>query len=59
MAPVFADRDHFIRSAGLAGTEQVYAVMVNREGEVLARVGGAFDADKASKLRETLLLSGL
>ena len=59
LVPVFTDRDHFIRSAGLGGTEQVYAVVVNRDGEVLARVEGAFDAGKASKLRETLLLRAL
>ena len=57
--PIFTDRDQFIRSAGLAGTDQVYAVVINREGEVLARVGGAFGADKASSLREPLRQSGL
>ena len=59
LVPVFTDRDQFIRSAGLAGTDQVYAVVINREGDVLARAGGQFDADKASSLRETLRQSGL
>ena len=59
LVPVFTDRDQFIRSAGLAGTDQVYAVVINREGDVLARAGGEFDADKASSLRETLRQSGL
>ena len=54
LVPVFTDRASFVRSAGLNGTDQVYAVVVNRQGEVLARVEGQFDADKAQALRETL-----
>jgi len=54
MVPVFTDRASFVRSAGLGSTDQVYAVVVNRQGEVLARVEGQFDADKAQTLRETL-----
>lgn len=54
MVPVFTDRDQFVRSAGLRGTDQVYAVVVNRQGDVLARAEGMFDADKAQSLRETL-----
>ena len=55
LLPVFTDRDQFVRSVGLRGTDQVYAVVINRQGEVLARAEGAFDADKALNLRETLL----
>jgi hypothetical protein len=54
LVPVFTDRASFVRAAGLNGTDQVYAVVVNRQGEVLARVEGQFDADKAQTLRETL-----
>lgn len=54
LVPVFADRADFVRSAGLGGTHQFYAVVVNRDGDVLARVEGEFDADKAEILRETL-----
>lgn len=54
MMPVFTDRERFVRSAGLRGTDEVYAVVINRQGDVLARAEGAFDADKADKLRETL-----
>lgn len=54
LMPVFTDRERFVRSAGLRGTDEVYAVVINRQGEVLARAEGAFDADKADKLRETL-----
>ncbi|MBA4327962.1 MAG: hypothetical protein C0428_07020 [Polaromonas sp.] len=59
MLPVFTNRDDFARSAGLNGTDQAYAVVVNRRGEVLARAGGVFDADKAQNLRETLRQAGL
>jgi len=54
LVPVFTDRARFVRSAGLASTDQIYAVVVNRQGDVLARVEGQFDADKAQTLRETL-----
>jgi hypothetical protein len=54
LVPVFTDRASFVRSAGLNGTTQVYAVVVNRQGDVLARVEGQFDPDKAQTLRETL-----
>ena len=55
VVPVFTDRSAFIRATGLDGTEQMYAVVLSRNGEVLARVQGRFDADKAQLLRETLL----
>ena len=58
MVPVFTNREHFVRSAGLNGTDQVYAVVVNRQGEVLARAEGMFDAGKAQNLRETLQQRG-
>ena len=55
LVPLFtSDRAGFVRSAGLNGTEQSYAVVVNRSGEVLARVEGAFSVEKAETLRETL-----
>lgn len=54
LVPVFTDRDDFVRSAGLNGVDQAYAVVINRQGDVLARVEGEFDADKAQTLRETL-----
>ncbi len=54
LVPVFTDRARFVRSAGLNGITQVYAVVVNRQGEVLARVEGQFDPAKAQALRETL-----
>ena len=55
LLPVFTNREQFVRAAGLNGTDQVYALVINRRGEVLARAEGAFDPDKAQNLRETLL----
>jgi hypothetical protein len=54
LLPLFTDRDSFVRGAGLNGVEQVYVMVVNRDGEVLARVEGAFDPEKAETLRATL-----
>ena len=58
MLPVFIDRERFVRSAGLSGVNQAVAVVVNRRGDVLARVDGAYSARKARALRETLLAEG-
>lgn len=55
MVTVFTDRDAFVRSAGLNGTQSAYALVVSRNGEVLARAEGEFDQGKAAALRETLL----
>lgn len=55
LVPVFTDRAGFVRSAGLQGIDHFYAVVVNRSGDVLARVEGQFNPDKAQILRETLL----
>ena len=57
MLPMFIDKASFARATGLKNTEQGYAVVLNRDGEVLARVEGGFDADKARLLRETLGLA--
>ena len=52
--PVFTDHSSFVRETGFNGTDQVMAVVLNRQGDVLARVEGAFDAGKAQSLLETL-----
>jgi len=54
MLPIFMDKAAFARSAGLTNVEQSYAVVLNRQGDVLARVEGPFGANKAQTLRETL-----
>lgn len=51
LVPVFTDHERFVRSAGLRGTDEVYAVVSNQQRDVLARAQGAFDTDKADKLR--------
>ena len=52
--PAFVDRSSFTRAAGMTDTERAYAVVLNRQGDVLARVEGAYSAQKARALRETL-----
>lgn len=54
LLPVFVDRKDFVRSTGLSGVDQAVVVVLNRQGEILARVEGAFDETKAQTLRETL-----
>ena len=58
LVPVFTDRADFVRAAGLGGVQNFYAVVINRQGDVLARVEGEFDANKAQLLRETLQTGG-
>lgn len=55
MMPVFANRDEFIRAAGLSGTEHASVLVLDRNGQVLARAEGQFDPNRAEALRETLL----
>lgn len=59
LVPIFTDRTSFVRAAGLNGTDQFYAVVVNRSGDVLARIEGEFSEAKADTLRETLRTTGL
>ena len=54
LVPIFTDRASFVRAIGLHSTDRFYAVVVNRRGDVLARIEGAFSEDKAQVLRETL-----
>ena len=53
--PVFTDPAAFVRTVGLGGTERASVLVVNRQGEVLARASGAFDPEKAAALRATVL----
>ena len=54
MVPVFTDRAAFNRAVGLGGPHNAYGVVLNRNGDVLARAEGLFNEGKASALRETL-----
>jgi hypothetical protein len=53
--PVFTDREAFVRAAGLGSTDHVAVLVLDREGNVLARAQGPFDQNKAQALRETVL----
>jgi len=55
MVPVFADRDRFVREAGLAGRDHASVLVVSRDGQVLAKAEGQFDPARADALRQTLL----
>lgn len=55
LVPVFTNRDAFARAAGVSGTQHAAVLVVDRNGRVLARAEGAYDATKAQALRETLL----
>ena len=57
MMPMFVDKASFARATGLKSINQAYAVVLNRQGEVLARVQGPFNAEKAKLLRETLAVA--
>ncbi len=59
LLPVFVDRDAFVQSAGLLDTDSAYVLVINRNGDVLARVAGEFDEDKAQTLRDTLSMHDL
>ena len=54
MLPMFINHENFVRAAGISGTGQMVALIVNRRGEVLARAEGRFEHGKAANLRETL-----
>ncbi len=53
--PVFTDRASFVREAGLSDPDHASVLVLDREGNVLARAQGPFRPDKAQALRETVL----
>jgi hypothetical protein len=57
VVPVFTNRDEFIRAAGISGTQHASVLVLDRDGQVLARAEGHFDQNRAQALRETLLAS--
>jgi hypothetical protein len=56
LVPVFTGRGQFIRAAGLSGGDHASVLVLDREGQVLARAEGHFDPARAVAIRETLLL---
>jgi hypothetical protein len=55
LVPVFTNRDAFMRAAGMSGPDHAWVLVVGRDGQVLARAEGEFDAEKGQAMRETLL----
>lgn len=55
LVPVFTDRSQFIRAAGLSGADHASVLVLDRDGQVLARAEGHFDSARATAIRETLL----
>ncbi|MEO8855415.1 MAG: hypothetical protein ABI343_00360, partial [Burkholderiaceae bacterium] len=55
LLPLIVDRAAFVQSAGLVDTQSANVLVINRNGEVLARVSGPFDEVKAQTLRDTLM----
>lgn len=55
LVPVFTNRDQFVRAAGLSGVEHAWALVIDRDGQVLARAEGGFSEPKGQALRATLL----
>lgn len=54
MVPIFTDRDTFAREAGLSGRDHASVLVINRDGQVLAKAEGQFDPARADALREAL-----
>ncbi len=59
LVPVITDRAAFVESVGLGGIGSAYVLVINRNGEVLARIAGEFDQAKAETLRDTLFMREL
>lgn len=55
LVPIFTDRQAFARATGLAGTDHVSVLVIDRSGNVLAKAQGPFDQAKADALRATVL----
>lgn len=54
LLPVFTDRPAFMQATGLPNAEHMVVLVLNRSGDVLARVAGPYDEDKARIVRDTL-----
>jgi hypothetical protein len=55
MMAVVTDKDAFVRAAGLTNTDHVSLLVLDRNGNVLAKAQGAYDEAKAQALRQTVL----
>lgn len=59
LLPLVTNRAVFAEAAGLRDISQAHVLVINRRGEVLARVTGEFDPDKAATVMDTLTLREL
>ena len=55
MMAVVTDKEAFVRAAGLTGTDRVSVLVLDRNGNVLAKAQGPYDESKAQALRQTVL----
>ena len=55
MMAVVTDKDAFVRAAGLTSTDHVSVLVLDRNGNVLAKAQGPYDEAKAQALRQTVL----
>lgn len=54
IVPLFTDSEAFASALGLPSHKHMYAIVINREGHVLARAEGLYSAEKAAALLERL-----
>ena len=54
LLPLITNRAMFVEATGLRDTNQASVLVINRRGEVLARVVGEYDPDKATTLMDTV-----
>jgi hypothetical protein len=52
---VVTDKDAFVRTAGLSDTQHVSVLVLDRNGNVLAKAQGPYDEARADALRATVL----
>jgi hypothetical protein len=57
VVPVFTDQQAFLKSVGLASSQQISALVLNRSGHVLARVEGPFSSEKKGLIEDALKAS--
>ena len=59
LLPLVTDRSLFVDATGVPDTRQAHVLVVNRRGEVLARVSGPYDVEKAATVLGTVTLQEL
>ena len=59
LLPLITNRARFVQLTGLRDATEASVLVINRRGDVLARVAGAYDADKAAIVMDTVRLREL